>query len=336
MRGRGLARPSVEGDPLPREVRIGAQVIGGERVVTLAGPQAGPQIAHVSLRYHHGDRDADEELVRVRNGWAGPLAVEPFSADDLPAVAEHADTVLVGAEWMQDFRLLAATARLGVPVIVQRGHHATMDEWLGAAEYCTAEGNRDVILCESGTRTYLSSECARLDLALLREAGERSGVPVIADVAASPELAGAAVAAGADGLLLGTESSADDVARAAEFTEALTALVRPAPPEPAAGSHRSMDEARGAIDRVDAALAALLERRARLAGEVQRLKPVGGWAGRDQRREREVIEGMARRAPGLGEQRLQAIMDAVIEAGIDLAETTESYAVLVARDEIIS
>lgn len=82
----------------------------------------------------------------------------------------------------------------------------------------------------------------------------------------------------------------------------------------------SLSEVRAAIDQVDAELALLLERRAALAGAVQRLKPVGGFAGRDPDRERQVVEGMARRAPRLGPNRLARIMSAVIEAGLEVAE----------------
>nr|WP_307845407.1 chorismate mutase [Planomonospora sp. ID67723] len=82
----------------------------------------------------------------------------------------------------------------------------------------------------------------------------------------------------------------------------------------------SVLSARGAVDRVDAALAVLLERRAELAGTIQRLKPVGGFAGRDMDRERRLVAEMARRAPTLGEVRLAPIMNAVIEAGLQLAE----------------
>ncbi|WP_239514437.1 chorismate mutase [Streptosporangium sp. 'caverna'] len=82
----------------------------------------------------------------------------------------------------------------------------------------------------------------------------------------------------------------------------------------------SLLTARDAIDRVDAALAVLLERRAELAGTIQRLKPVGGFAGRDMDRERRLVADMARRAPTLGEERLALIMNAVIEAGLHLAE----------------
>ncbi|TDD32835.1 chorismate mutase [Nonomuraea terrae] len=85
-------------------------------------------------------------------------------------------------------------------------------------------------------------------------------------------------------------------------------------------SPTTLSECRQAIDRVDAALATLLERRAALAGIVQRIKPVGGFAGRDLARERAVVARMAQRAPTLGETRLAPIMNAVIEAGLHLAE----------------
>lgn len=82
----------------------------------------------------------------------------------------------------------------------------------------------------------------------------------------------------------------------------------------------TLPAARAAIDEIDAALAVLLERRAALARRVQRLKPVGGFAGRSPEREREIVAGMARRAPVLGRDRLARIMNAVIEAGLEAAE----------------
>ncbi|WP_017587279.1 chorismate mutase [Nocardiopsis ganjiahuensis] len=77
---------------------------------------------------------------------------------------------------------------------------------------------------------------------------------------------------------------------------------------------------RGRIDQMDAELAELLERRALVAARVQRLKPVGYFAGRDMGRERELVERMAEHAPRLGADRLAAIMDRVISAGLDAAQ----------------
>jgi chorismate mutase len=83
---------------------------------------------------------------------------------------------------------------------------------------------------------------------------------------------------------------------------------------------KNLDQARAAIDAVDAELAVLLERRAELVGVIQHLKPVGGRAGRDPERERQIVEAMLPHAPRMGAARLARIMNAVIEAGLDLAE----------------
>lgn len=91
-------------------------------------------------------------------------------------------------------------------------------------------------------------------------------------------------------------------------------------PLPSAAAITTLGEARAAIDGLDAALATLLEHRAAVAAAVQRLKPVGGFAGRDPGRERRIVEAMAARAPSLGPDRLARIMNAVIEAGLDAVE----------------
>ncbi|MBW8481036.1 chorismate mutase [Actinomadura parmotrematis] len=110
---------------------------------------------------------------------------------------------------------------------------------------------------------------------------------------------------------------------------------RPAPDEPAdadvlrvllarPGALASVGDARAAIDAIDAALAVLLERRAEIAVVVQRLKPVGGFAGRSAEREAQIVAAMAARAPALGAARLARVMDAVIEAGLEVAEERRS------------
>ncbi|WP_017572683.1 chorismate mutase [Nocardiopsis halotolerans] len=90
----------------------------------------------------------------------------------------------------------------------------------------------------------------------------------------------------------------------------------PAPASPEEQIH----QLRGRIDQMDAALAELLERRALVAAQVQRLKPVGYFEGRDTRRERELVERMSAHAPRLGAERLAAIMDSVISAGLAAAQ----------------
>ncbi len=289
-------------------VQIGDLALGDGVPVAVIG---GADARWISLRDPYDGVPAGEIIAGARGAWAGPLLVEPSSAADLAATASVADGVVIGADWMRDVGLVRAVAGLGLPVVVQRGQAATLEEWLGVADHCRAEGNEQVVFCEGGGRTRPAR--VTLDLALMRAARERSGRPVLAGLADDPSLAGAAVAAGADGLLLATDASAGTLGAAHEAATVLAALVRSEAPG-------DMVAARQAIDRVDAALATLLERRAALAGTVQRLKPVGGFAGRDMERERRLVAAMARRAPRLGESRLAPVMNAVIEAGLQLAE----------------
>jgi chorismate mutase len=295
-----------------RPVSIGTEVIGGTRLPVFAGPRRGADVVHVSLRRHHGLAGAVDALAKTRDLTAGPLVVEPFSADDLPAVVRYADGVVVGGEWMQDFRLLAAVGRTGLPVVLHRGAHCSVDEWLSSVEYVRAEGNDTVVLCEGGSRTYWGGRTT-LDLALVSEVRERSGRPVLVDVSETPWLAGAVVAAGADGAWLGEDADAARVESVRETLTTMTPVVRQVSPH-------SLADCREAIDRVDAALAALLEYRVALVTEVQRHKPVSGHAGRDRVREAEIVRAMARRAPSLERAGLARIMDVVITAGLDAAE----------------
>ncbi|MGI5292384.1 chorismate mutase [Nonomuraea polychroma] len=278
--------------------------------------------SRVSLRAH-GGRANPYEVLRGRVTLA-----EPYSAADLPAIAELADAVVVGASWTRDIPLVRAAAGLGLPVVVERRASASVEEWLGLADYCALEGDGRVILCD-GARRGLPSQAQGgrpeqaqggwPDLGLMRAARAASGRPVLADVSRDIGLSAAAVAAGADGLIVeraGPEPEADPLTALRVAEEAVTvvgALLRPETPA-------TLPECRAAIDRVDAALATLLERRAELAGIVQRIKPVGGFAGRDMARERALVARMALRAPSLGEARLAPIMNAVIEAGLHLAE----------------
>lgn len=297
-------------------VPIGTEVIGSARLPVLAGPRRGADIAHVSLRRHHGLPGVADELARKRDLTAGPLLVEPFSADDLPAVIRYADGVVVGGEWMQDFRLLAAVGRTGLPVVLHRGPHCSVEEWLSSLEYLRAEGNDAVVLCEGGSRTCWGGR-TMLDLALVGEVKNRSGRPVVVDVSGTPWLAGAVVAAGADGVWLGENAQATDVDAVRETVTTLTPVVRRVNPD-------SLTGCREAIDRVDAALAALLEYRVALVAEVQRHKPVRGHAGRNPAREAEIVRTMAPRAPSIDRTGLARIMDAVITAGLDAVEAANA------------
>ncbi|MEV5502607.1 chorismate mutase [Nonomuraea fuscirosea] len=296
-----------------RAVPVGGLLVGEGPAVVIGG--------RVSLRARRGQAGAGPVAIE------GATLVEPYSADDLPAIAEHADAVVVGASWTRDIPLVRAAAGLGLPVVVERRREASVAEWLELADYCAAEGDGQVILCEGG----------RPDLGLMRAAKVASGRPVLADVSADVGLSAAAVAAGADGLIVGSPDPASAQGTGAG-TPSLGSGTGSAGPGPGADrlvaeeavvlvgallrdeAPATLPECRQAIDRLDAALATLLERRAELAGIVQRIKPVGGFAGRDLGRERALVARMAVRAPALGEARLAPIMNAVIEAGLHLAE----------------
>lgn len=298
-------------------VQIGAQLVGESRLPVFAGPRRGAEVVHVTLRRHHGTVQGADLLRPIRDLSAAPLLVEPFSAADLPAIKDFADGLVVGSDWMQDFRLLTAVGNVGLPVVVHRGRHCTTGEWLSAVDYIRAAGTEEVVLCEAGSRRFDTERATTLDLALVREVRERSGLPVVVDVTLTPWLAAAAVAAGADGVWLAEDAGPSDVDAAREAATVLAPIVRQV-------SGNSLAACREAIDRVDAALASLLEYRVALAGEVQRHKRVGGHAGRDPGREAEIVRAMAARAPSLSREQLGRIMETVITVGLDNAEAASA------------
>ncbi|MFC4532838.1 chorismate mutase [Sphaerisporangium dianthi] len=307
---------SSTGRPGAQAVQIGSLAVGAGPVVVLGGAPACRQGADGRWLRPRAGRAA-EELAAARSGWDGPLLAEPASPGDAPAVAAHADGVVLAASaWSGAPALARAACALALPVVVTRGAGTSLDEWLTAAARCADEGARGVVLCEDGGAP---GGGLAVDLGAARAARALSGRPVLAAPGDGAELAAAVVAAGADGLWLGAEAGEEAVAAAREAVTVVGALVRDEHPA-------TLTAAREAIDRVDAALAVLLERRAGLAGTVQRLKPVGGFAGRDMERERRLVAAMARRAPLLGEERLAPVMNAVIEAGLHLAEQTRAAA----------
>ncbi|MBB5789721.1 chorismate mutase [Jiangella mangrovi] len=170
-------------------------------------------------------------------------------------------------------------------------------------------------LCHHDVPAGSVTVVASTDPAAIAAARAR-GLPVVVNLGERPELAAAAVAAGADGLWLDTPSAAA-AGQAREAAARLAPLVRPSVPD-------TLDGCRAAIDAVDALLATLLEHRVALAGRVQHLKPVGGHAGRDPRREAAIVAAMAERAPSLPPEQLARIVTAIIEAGLDVAEADMS------------
>jgi 3-deoxy-7-phosphoheptulonate synthase len=268
-------------------------------------------------------------LDEARRATGLPIIAEPLDTDHVAQLSAHVDALMIGARSMHNTPLLRAAARSGLPVVVKRGMSATIEEWLAAARYVLREGNDQVILCERGIRTFETATRNTLDLSAVAVLREHTELPVIVDPSHAvgraslvPALAIAAVAAGADGLLIESNPHAEhawcDSAQAispavlAEIVRATALLVAAARPSPAA----TIGECRDAIDGVDAALARLLDRRATLVAHVQRIKLDSGVGVRDHGREAEVAERVASLAPQLGRAGAATVMSAVIDACI--------------------
>lgn len=137
------------------------------------------------------------------------FVAEIMDARDLELAADYVDVVQIGARNMQNFTLLKAAGRADKPVMLKRGMSATIEEWLMAAEYLLSEGNRNVILCERGIRTFERYTRNTLDVSAVALAKLETHLPVMVDVTHSGgrrdllvPLTKAALATGADGIML--------------------------------------------------------------------------------------------------------------------------------------
>ncbi len=334
---------------------IGTVLIGGPTVPVISGPcavepgyveharAAAGAGASVLRGCVHKPRTAPEAfqgmgteglalLDEARRVTGLPVVAEPLDADHVAQLVPHVDALMIGARSMHNTPLLRAAARTGLPVVVKRGMSATIEEWLAAARYVLQEGNDQVVLCERGIRTFETATRNTLDLSAIPVLRDRTDLPVIVDPSHAtgkaslvPALAIAAVAAGADGLLIESHPNAEhawcDSAQAissetlAEVVAAAQLLAASARPSPAT----TIGQCRDAIDGVNSALARLLERRATLVARVARIKLDAGVPIRDRRREADVISRVAVLAPRLGQAGAAAVMSAVIDACIATA-----------------
>ena len=145
--------------------------------------------------------------VRAKEGFG--IVTEAIDAESLDLVEEYADVIQIGARNMQNFSLLKRAGRAKKPVLLKRGMAATLDEFLMAAEYILSEGNYNVMLCERGVRTFSDFSRNTLDLAVVPAVKKRSHLPILVDPSHGTgkrhkvlPLSRAAVAVGADGLLI--------------------------------------------------------------------------------------------------------------------------------------
>jgi len=220
--------------PETTQVKVGGVSFGGEAIVVIAGPcsvesesqlrsiatgvtRAGARMlrggAFKPRTSPYGFQGLGEDALRLlaaAGGEAGvPVISEVVGPEDVEVTARYVDVLQVGARSMQNFRLLAACGRQSKPVLLKRSHMATIDEFLNAAEYVVAHGNPRVVLCERGIRTFEPATRNTLDISAVPVLRERSHLPIVVDpshAAGKREwveaLSRAAVAAGADGLLV--------------------------------------------------------------------------------------------------------------------------------------
>ena len=153
--------------------------------------------------------DGLEILARARRRSGIGIVTELLDTDNADAVEEAADVIQIGTRNMQNFSLLKRVARASKPVLLKRGLSATLEEWLMAAEYVMAGANYNVVLCERGVRTFSDHSRNTLDLSVIPPAKHLSHLPILVDPSHGtgkrdyvPPMALAALAAGADGLLL--------------------------------------------------------------------------------------------------------------------------------------
>jgi 3-deoxy-7-phosphoheptulonate synthase len=225
---------SRRSDVAPRTVDVGGVVIGGERITIIAGPctvenkeqivstaravkSAGASLLRGGAfkprtnpySFQGLERRGLEMLAAAREETGLPVVTEVMTPADVEMVASYADMLQVGARNMQNFLLLKELGKQPKPVLLKRGMSATVEEWLLAAEYILSQGNHNVVLCERGIRTFEKHGRNTLALSALAAAKLETPLPVIADPSHGtgrsdlvPAMSKAAIAAGADGLML--------------------------------------------------------------------------------------------------------------------------------------
>lgn len=208
--------------------------VGGEKLAIMAGPcavesmeqlqEAASIVKEAGARFLRGGafkprtspydfqglaEDGLKMLYEVGRAFDLRIITEIVDVNDVDLIAKYADILQIGARNMQNFRLLQAVGRSDKPVLLKRGLSATITEWLNAAEYIVSAGNEQVMLCERGIRTYETFTRNTLDLSAVAAVKELSHLPIIVDPSHGTgrwqmvrPMARAAVAAGADGLIV--------------------------------------------------------------------------------------------------------------------------------------
>ena len=179
--------------------KAGASFLRGGAYKPRTSPYSFQGLEEEGLRYMKEAREATGLYV----------ICEVTSAHAIETASKYVDMLQIGARNMQNFELLKEAGRSGIPVLLKRGLSATIDEWLNAAEYIMSEGNKNVVLCERGIRTFETATRNTLDISAVPVLRSRTHLPVIVDPSHATgvrayvaPLAKCAVAAGADGLMI--------------------------------------------------------------------------------------------------------------------------------------
>ncbi|HBT82167.1 MAG: 3-deoxy-7-phosphoheptulonate synthase [Desulfuromonadales bacterium GWD2_61_12] len=226
---------SREVKPQPSVFALGSGVeIGGSQLVVMAGPcsvESEAQIVETAIAVKaagatvlrggafkprtspYSFQGMEEEglklLALARQETGLPIVTEVVNPRDVELVARYSDIMQVGARNVQNFALLKVLGQLDKPILLKRGMATTIQEFLMSAEYILAEGNRRVMLCERGIRTFETATRNTLDIAAVPVLKELTHLPVIVDPSHAtghahlvPSMSYAAVAAGCDGLIV--------------------------------------------------------------------------------------------------------------------------------------
>ncbi|MBV8677492.1 MAG: 3-deoxy-7-phosphoheptulonate synthase [Planctomycetaceae bacterium] len=193
---------AVEGEAILMEIAAKVRDAGAN---VLRGGAFKPRTSPYSFQ---GLGEEGLKLLRAAGERFGmPIVTEVMDPRQVELVGRYADIFQVGARNMQNFDLLKEVGKTGTPVLLKRGMSATVKELLMSAEYVLAQGNRRVILCERGIRTFEDATRNTLDLSIVPNAKGQSHLPIIVDPSHAtgrpdliPAMARAAVAAGADGV----------------------------------------------------------------------------------------------------------------------------------------
>jgi len=233
-------------------VSAGGVKIGGPEIVVIAGPcsvesqaqmsEAAATLKSLGAKMIRGGAykprtspysfqglgpEGLQILSRTREQTGMPMVSELMSTEDAGLVEQHVDVIQIGARNMQNYTLLKRAGACKKPVLLKRGISATLEEFLLAAEYIMSEGNRNVILCERGIRTFSDYSRFTLDLSVVPEIKRISHLPIVVDPSHAAgrrelviPLARAAIAAGADGVMV--EVHADPKRSLSDGAQALT------------------------------------------------------------------------------------------------------------------